>query len=485
MKDNNNLDELFRKGTEHHYPFDESLWATVEGQLPPQQTKPLLWIFNLNSVALVFMLFVCAIIPTDNTRADKRSTLVASNNSETIKPSISDKKNLITSPSTPISSQESEPAIEKITPKNNVVDKSKKKTLSSSKTTLKESDTNNSNIKSEQSTHSSLDKVSINSSFTAIGIKPKKEKQLFNPSLTLNQNLRDKSDISFYGHGKKRKRLGQELDFIHPLGFESLHSASLLGTPLAGENKRAMISSKSYYLELEISQDISIEKTLMSSNQDLQKLKQDNEKSLSQTLIGLNLIRQKKSFIYGIGLHHSKYTERVSYIVDKESLGFDISYDTTYQLISGNFNSNGTPVFLINQEINELRNPTTIIIDDKIFSINTFKRIGIPVFIGVQQDYKNWIAELRTSLSFNYLYQSQGIYLADDLDQIESISSGAQLESMVIGNKNDLSLGYSFHEQFAIGARYSLYNDLSSFTSGYESRIRTQSVGVWILWKPE
>lgn len=482
MKDNNNIDELFRKGMEHHYPFDEHLWAAVEGQLPRQQVRPVLWIFNLNSIALILMLFACAMIPTDNTRADRLNILSENShpsNTTFLKKSTNISLNDLTT------NQKTEKENNTRTPNSNGVNQSFKQNTSSVKPSQQKRETNVLENISPQPTTNNTSVRTVNK-LSLINSDTEKENSLFSHSQSGDQS-KEKSKLSLDTRKKGSKAFNQKLDFINSLGFEVLNSSNLLlGNPSFAVNKSERVPPRSsYYVELEMNQDINVEKRLTSSNQDLQKLKQDNEKSLSQTLIGLNFIKQRKSFIYGVGVHHSKYTERVSYLVDKEALGYNISYDTSYQLVSGNFNSNGVPVFLINQEINEVRNPTTVIINDEITSINTFKRIGIPVFIGVQQDYKNWVAELRSSLSFNYLYQSQGIYLTDNLDQVENINSGAQLESMILGNKNDLSIGYSFYEQFALGARYSLYQDLSSFTTGYESRIRNQSIGVWILWKPE
>ena len=67
MKENNDIDQLFKNGLQKEYPVDNALWASVESQLT-NQPKGNLWFFNLNTIAIIMILFICAIIPTDSVR---------------------------------------------------------------------------------------------------------------------------------------------------------------------------------------------------------------------------------------------------------------------------------------------------------------------------------------------------------------------------------------------------------------------------------
>ncbi len=239
-----------------------------------------------------------------------------------------------------------------------------------------------------------------------------------------------------------------------------------------------------YYVELESSFSFTSSKSLKGDNEAFIDYKEDREKSLRLNTHGINFIRNHRYLTYGLGLQLSKYTERVSYTVDKEAPGYLISYDTTYRVVNDNFNSGGSPVFLIEEQINEIRNPTTIIIDDQVIATNTFTRIQVPLFIGIQKSYKNWSAELRTSLSVNYLIEQNGIYINEDLQRIENLEDQSRFNSVTFSNRSDMSIGYALNEFFVVGGRFSNTLDLTSFTKDYDSKLRSKNLGVWIMWKP-
>ena len=212
--------------------------------------------------------------------------------------------------------------------------------------------------------------------------------------------------------------------------------------------------------------------------------KRDGETSIEFTSLGLNLIGQKKFLIYGIGIQQSRYSERFAYNIDVEKSRLVSSFDTNYRVINGNYNSNGTPVFLIKQEITENQNTEEFTSKDVVGGLNTFKWVGLPIFVGVQKSFLNWQVQARFSIIPQYSYHQSGYYIGNDLNSLNTLSE-TNVNTFHFSNRNDLSLGYSFHEQFAVGAKYTLLRDLNSFTKAYNSQLKSQLVGIWIMWKPK
>ncbi|MFT6165394.1 MAG: hypothetical protein ACJASF_000073 [Vicingaceae bacterium] len=142
-----------------------------------------------------------------------------------------------------------------------------------------------------------------------------------------------------------------------------------------------------------------------------------------------------------------------------------------------------SPVFLIEQEITENQNTEKFTSKDVVGGLNTFKWIGLPLFVGVQKSFQNWQAHARFSIISHYSYHQSGYYIGNDLNSLNALSE-KNLNTFHFSNRNDLSVGYNFHEQFAIGAKYSMLRDLNSFTKEYDSQLKSQLIGVWIMWKP-
>ena len=526
MEENNKIDQLFREGMEQEFPFDEKLWADVEGSLPSNSIgRGGLWVFNLNSIALFMILFVCAVIPTDTVKrpfeidgkiANSKNLKAGSNTSNlntTEEQTSNEKDNLNASEISNDKLENSNNDLKSIAEKTtesvdqsplNLNDENKTVLTSSSKT-----------VKTGNSPISETSSVAANSE-----LQKKKDKDVIRqmksaavidsgkyptniPSSELSSNIEPKLKQSNYANKSNetdKKDLNSssdllkipqvfkslKIDFIEPLGYYSLtNNLQTSLTPLSKDLKKRNLKKGFYYAELEISQSFSISKQLSGSNDDFINYKKENEQSLEQTNYGLNLFKQHKMLTYGAGLHYSVYSERVNYTLPKEVEGFTITFDTTYQVVNSNYNSNGTPVYLIEEQVNEIYNPALLVVDDRVVSINTFKRLRVPVFVGLQKSFSNWVTEIRTALVVNYLMEEEGIYINDGFDNIRSINNGKQTNHFVLGNKNDISLGFSLNEFFVIGGRYSYEQDLSSFTKEYNSRINSHSLGLWILWKPE
>lgn len=486
MSEMNNIDDLFRKGVEQQYPVDEGLWNVVSSQLPVIESHRPMWVFNLNTISLLIVLLGCSFIPKDN--------------------SINNYVAILSNDEVPTKFNDNKP--EKDNQK--IISLLNNKPLNSRNPKTSEFPENQTPAKELNFETTTLSRTTNTPALTSVIQQKIEPKNLINPKqLTQNERLRIprklKRDFSLTSNSKvlskqsiyiskapnniEPKRNERSLDIMDPIPFVSysFNDVSLLTSrvPIIKQEKtRRPKASSLYSIELESLFQFQLSKDISSDNQQLADVKRQGEKSLKQNIIGLNVVKQKKFLIYGAGIQHSTFKEKFNYQIDIEKNRINLSYDTSYQLVSGNFNSNGTPVFLIRQEIEEVQTDEKYIAEDRIVGINTFKRVGVPLFVGFQKTHKNWMAQVRFSAIPQYFYNATGNYVRKDLNSIQSFENSSQIKRFNIANRNDLSLGYGFHEQFAIGIKYSLFQELTSFTTNYDSKVNSQLLGVWLLWKP-
>ena len=461
MKEKNNIDELFLKGTERHYPVDEALWAAVESQLPMNNTPKTPWYYSLNSISFLVVILTCSFIPKDNSRTTEFAQVNLNTNSPNLPTTeISEAKENTTSIKTAtLATSNSEPEVHQLI--------EKKSSIQQEKEALETPDYNISKTK--------IRKQSVNMSFATISseIKPVNY-------TTISKGFDNKKPTSI----NSRKFNTSLMSIPRISDFINMDVQSLTLAPKGSEELKKHPSSKSFYkVELETLFSTAITKSLKNGEQELIDAKTDGESSVEFRSFGLNFIGQKQFFIYGIGIQQAQYSERFAYNIDVEKNRLISSYDTSYSLISGNFNSNGTPVLLIKQKITENQNNETYTTKDIVGGLNTFKWVGLPIFIGVQKTFRNWQVQARFSIIPKYSYHQSGYCLGDNLNSLNTIST-KNINTLHFSNRNDLSVGYSFHEQFAIGAKYALNHDLNSFTKEYDTQLKSQLIGVWILWKP-
>tara|TARA_B110000503_G_scaffold143200_1_gene243191 strand:+ start:6784 stop:8163 length:1380 start_codon:yes stop_codon:yes gene_type:complete len=459
MKEMNNIDDLFRKETERHYPVDELLWAAVESQLPINDRPKTPWVYSLNTIVLLAVLLTCSFIPKDNSRTTKSAPVTLHTNSPktTINQTYETKENVSTV--------------------NN-----KSRTSSIIESEPKQPKESNPTIATERyETEHQVDK----SSSTTI----RRQTQTFGSATNKLNSFNSKSSSIRIENKKFTSTKHLEVDRVLisiPLltDFVELDPKVLTVKPITSKKLNKYPSTKSYYnVEFEALFSVALSKSLNNGEQGLMNTKRDGETSIEFKSLALNFIGQKKFLIYGIGIQQSQYSERFAYNIDVEKSRLVSSYDTNYRVINGNYNSNGTPVLLIEQEITENQNTEEFISKDVVGGLNTFKWIGLPLFIGVQKSFQNWQAQARCSIIPQYSYHQSGYYVGNDLNSLNALSE-QNVNTFHFSNRNDLSLGYSFHEQFAIGAKYSMLRDLNSFTKEYDSQLKSQLIGVWIMWKP-
>ena len=289
------------------------------------------------------------------------------------------------------------------------------------------------------------------------------------------------------GYHSIHKRDAQQID--HNLSRMDLVDLQLFPfegsfTPkYATELQRPVHKSVFQFYEVEFFRNVFIQKNIRSGLPGIADYKEESEQPLSSYTTGINTVRQKKHLIYGAGVQFNKYTERVSYDVEKESTSYTTRVDTNYRIVNSQFSSNGVPVLLIEEVLIENRIPTTVIINDQLITTNSIKRIRVPVFAGYNLSFKNWSTEVRTAVVPSILFQSQGLTVRRDQTQIESLNTETT-ERLSVSINNQFRLGYAINESFAIGTAIYIENDLRSYSKEVDSKLNHQGVGLWFTIKP-
>jgi len=518
MKENNNIDNLFKEGVKQEFPFDENLWAAMEGQLPLAPAKRSLWHFNLNSVILGVVLFIYASIQTDTARSTKAysqtiNNISSSNSILTAAVVNSDQtaykeefiavtnqtdysKNVVTETNnltTKSSLDNGEDANIKVQEKS-IVEVNRKAKIERNKTGIPNtvrSTANNIDI----SAKSSIVKTAKVSSVAPSNNKPDLAKanssslitQTVEPTtLSATTNMSLNHDMRLTTRKESNAILNEDLPPLTSMlsaGFN--YGLRDLASPKKQDNKQRILpKKKQYYVEFVASRSFDLEKTVKSTNSQFVDLKKQSETSLHSVNLGINALTYYKFLTFGVGLHYNRFYENVNYTINKEANTVDISYDTNYVIVSDNFNSNGTPVVLIREELTEIRTPRTIIVEDQLRVQNEFKRIRIPLSIGYEKAFGSWSAGLSTSFVINYLFQQNGVYIKEDLNSIYDFNEGEEFYLLVFGHQASAGIGYSLNEFIAIGARYNYEYDLNSFTKDYSSKFQNQNLGLWLRIRP-
>lgn len=473
MKEKNEIDSLFKEGIQRDYPVDENLWAQVESQLPtkPSPTS----FFSLNNFLFMLVIFCCSLIPKDNgysqqhikTHTSYSPVQLASVNStsnyiEEAKPQFA----ILETSTIQIKEGSTKSNLYHVngksltTPEAVSPSKIKQPTTYSKKT-------------------ASIDQSSLNNTHT---IKESKEN-------IVHKELNDVASTTVTIQNEKQYNVNRVQSISHqlnPLDLVDLEFSSLNNDfkPLHAKSLQLpMHKSVFHFYEIELFRDAFIQKNISATAPEIELYKEESEQALSNFTTGINTVRQKKHLVYGLGVQFNQYSERVSYTIEEESIAYITRVDTSYRIVNSQFNSNGTPVLLIEEVLVESRIPTTIIRNDQLIATNTLKRIRIPVFAGYNLRFKNWSTEFRTALIPSFLFQSQGITIRQDQNQIELLDTETT-EQFSFSINNQIRVGYAINEFFALGASVYLENDLKSYSKGVDSKINHQGVGVWLAIKP-
>ncbi len=485
MKDNE-LDELFRSGLDTKYPVDQSLWSAVEPSLPTPSNGGGLWVFILNGIAIASVLFIGNYI-TENTKSLQATEIkkvatyaeIAKDNKLEVQEEL-----IITAnenQGTPITN----------TPQEEKIDDVQEKELTS-----QISYTDVAPIKNENSINGKLltrnEYIKENTIDAASTVKQGIDSNRSFLSATTPPIIMEGRLIADIASSQAKSGSGKYMNanFLRPidlaLPLSIIEPSTLLHlTPKKNEtyfqpNKSIQFSQ----FELVYSRSLITKKSVSGLSEAVIDLKANAEQNSSVTTIGLNLINHHKWLTYGIGVHYFKQEERVQYDIIDGEIRNVTSYDTTYNIVNTNYSSNGHPVILIENKINQVNTPTYVEFGNRLIGTNIFERIQVPVFIGASKQIRHWTAELRTGLVANYSLHQSGAYINEDLNELVGFEGRNQFNDLILSQTNNISIGYQLNETFSVGGRLNYEFDLTSVTTDYNSRLRTTRGGVYIVYRP-
>lgn len=482
MKKESEMDELFRHGLKKDFPYDQKLWAEVEAQLNVPSRGKGLWYTNMNTFILTLVLLTFAFIQTDTVKTNSVLHTESFNNTD-------EKKDLIAL------SDEREDKIVEVDQKqigdtyqvsNNETIKSK----SSNKNELKE-----------------LSKVAVaeqlpNAHDDVIDMQ-EEEKNNQGPVEAENQivekmtSIIEEKGILFSSNSSFSKLLNKEkmsneelqnldLKLLIPLTYQINTQEYERALPYVKEDKlgklQQKIKRKFYYAELTAIRSFDMDKEISDSDPDLKAFKELNEKSLHKESYGIDVFTDHRFLTFGLGIRLSSFVENVNYLVDVEKNEYVASFDTVYVLVDENFNNNGDATTLIREEIHTSYMPVTVQRKERLAVRNEFKRMQIPLSIGIEKSIGRWNAGVQAGIMMNYLFMQSGVYIDEELNKVEGLSTGDRFNKLTFSQSNEVKLGYKVNEFIVLGAKYAYEYDINSFTKNYDSKFQTQSLGLWIRW---
>lgn len=478
MKDNE-LDELFRSGLANDYPVDPTLWSALEPKLPAPAKGGGAWVFILNGIAILSVLFFGNYV---------------SKNSFNLKASNHLKQTEETNESNQIVLLDNPIASNKIIVANKINTNQSAEINSDPEVILNdvESKRTKTNSSSSNRSESSFNSEEISSSSTNFSVGVNTEKigpQVVNTLSLQEIPIDKKKSRSVNPMAAARLEPIEEFDLLIPnsllLPLSELDDVALLSLQkntnhLYKPIKRIQFSQ----LELVYSRSFFTNKKVSRLDEKTVSFKSRAEQKSNVFTIGINILNQYKWFTYGFGVHYFKQEERVRYQIVDGEIRDVITYDTTYNVLDRNYTSNGHPVLLIQNQINEITTPTFVQFDNYLVGTNSFERIQIPVFVGATKRINNWIGEIRTGFVANYALNQQGAYINEDLNGLVRFDEKKLFNDFILGQTNSLSLGYQLNESLSLGLRMNYEYDLSSITTDYSSRLNTARGAFWLLFRP-
>lgn len=457
MKNIEDIDQLFKDGLKTSYPYDDQLWQKVENLLP-SDSKPTPWFFNLNGLLILTLTFISMILRSDNQEIEKRSfnklqqenfTSIKQENSPNKESKSFKQESSIVGAKTLAAEKEKQPQFKnspKVTPQVN---------LNSSIENTLEKNENSIKLQPIKESKRSNKKSKLTTPFSNQ-----------TTSLAVNETLL-KSEFKW-------------LDYL-PLVFSSHQNAS----PKSSENhlpKR--IFPKQVVYELELNRSIGADKSIKGLNTGYLEYRSQNESVVNNFQIGFNSVKHNKNWLYGMGIRYSSFAESMQYDVLEKGTAYDVTYDTNYRVVNGSFNSNGIPVLLIERDIESQTTSREIDTYSKQNLRSEIKRIQAPLFIGLHRSFGSFYTSIRAGISVNYTYQTVGGYISENRRNI-NFNETNSINEFVLGSHANYNIGYGLNEYFILGLRLNYEQDLTSFTSSYDSRFKHYGVGVWLMWRPE
>lgn len=491
MNKENNIDKLFREGSQREYTYDENLWAQLESQLPDINEDNIKKISGRNTFKLLLILPMIIFLETDS---------VVSLNQENLQQNevLSGYSSSATIDGEEELSAEGPVAIETTEIKSNDERSQMQPWKNSSKTSgmvwlpfsLPLEETNMISVNDNVASHAVQKKTGVSDPTHSdpaeeISVLMGVEDDNFNQKARLKS-----SELSNSIH--KEEDIGlttNELDRINSRGFQK---QTVIPEPGLLPNKKYKLNAlqqnfkdREYYIEIGFGHSLWLNKELSGLDRSQKEYRSKAESSRFQQSMGVNILTDVKSFVVGLGIHMSSFHEKLIYSYNEEISSIKVSYDTSYTLVNDNFNSNGTSVILIRENIQENRTEMTGNANRELMINNRFKRISLPISLGYAKSFGRFSAGLRTALNINYLYSSSGGYIGSNRSHFYDFEEKQQLKEWTIGNKNQIRFAYSLNESVILGTSFYNEQDLSSFTQNYNSRFNSYGLGFWLLFRPK
>lgn len=450
MKNMNNIDELFKGGLHQDFPYDEKLWAKVEGSLPNAPMKKSFWNFRLNAIILSLVLAGYAFMQIDNTESTEvlaQNALIETSQepqepTHTMASSTMDSDHESASmletqeefeaiaeegsPSTPMVTHQNIAAVEK--PQSEA-----KATAFEESSSIPQSEAKPAEIMTKDASAADENDQSI---------KPSNLLASTNDLIAFEDQMNDKLAAVEAEVALSTDEASLDLEFMQLAPYR-IDTEISEAEPAKGLTPKSFPKKRQYYIEVLAASSFQIDKSTKSTQENFVRFKEKSETALHARNLGVNFLTNYRFLTLGVGAHFNQLTESVDY-------------------------SNSS------------------LVNTNLKSENTFNRIRIPISLSYEKSFGALSAGVGTGFVVNHIFQQKGHYINQNLDAIYDLNSGEEeFFLLVFAHQLSGSIGYSLNEYLAVGAKIYYEYDLNSYTKDYESKFQSQNLGVWLRIRPK
>jgi len=447
------IDKLFREGTQEHFPYDEALWQKAEAGLPPKE-KERRGFYWPPVAALLLLVGVVSWLsypfsPENEQRYEPRTANLKRQETPSLDRSSTLNRKVDESHLSTRKTKSQAPNEEQI-----AVDRKLNQMHSEStenRTAEKEAIQLNEQSKSSEP---------VASEITAGSIVPINSAGVSDPAYKAERPFGKtslKEAYSFVGL----------MELMQPFGLDTAEFSMevVKGKPL---NKFPRSKKQPLLLEFQYNNSWQVE------NRD------ETEGSTHSRQFALLGLKESKHLHFGGGIRYARIRDRRRVQLNDERIRQTISFDTNIVVVNASYTQNGVPVWLVREEISSITTEEQISTSESVIVESNLSLFQIPVFLGYQYHWRRLQISTRGSAVANYAYRSRGSYFDESSQKVVQLEEENQPNAIFLNLEADLRLGYQLNEFTKVGAGLRYQHEIGKLENFNGARYDGSFVGIWI-----
>jgi hypothetical protein len=469
------IDKIFREGTQASYPYDEALWNQVEASLPANETKRRGFYYWIIAAAALLALFTISWFTFYSAEPDEKLYLprTVAQFEEAEKLEKAKETDSFTSQASALKmdpefkgAEERSPAEDPKTSSGVASNTDQKKRIESNSVNQKLEDRTTNAIANieEEDPSEAINERAYHNATESNSAQKNEPPAIYSPIAETQR--KDPENLMEVGSISEKQSLGH-LNLMAALGLnqEPLSHMAKKGEPLKNYPKPVR---EPILLEFQYNNALSLQN------------RNSSESAISSQQFAILGIKEKKNISYGAGLRYARFRERFSYRIDNERIEQITEYDTNVVVVNSGFTQNGIPVWLVKDEIRSTSREERVTESSIIAQESVLNSVQLPIFIGYQKPIGRFEVGGRGSMVVNYVYRSSGAYYDATQQQYIQLENASGSEALFINLEADARFGFQLNEYSKIGANYRYQYALNELAHYNGALMDGGLIGIWI-----